>query len=703
MEWRELHWPRPLSREHGLSFLTTLAADTARDPLVFEIRTEAGKTRYLLGGSEVALSMTASLLRRLIPGAESTGLSAERTDIERAGRVHVRQRNLNLSLEGLPETLRSLLAAMAGATGTGDVTVLQLVLGRAIPPELFPANAPDPTVGWIDKLIAAPRPAPSEIRTRLQSKLGQYRFRAAIRLGVTSPSALRRQHLVFALMAALRTLQSGGTQIALSHKNPQYLESGHVPLRLPQRLTPAETLALLAWPVGGDELPGVQPVHPHRLAPPAGYTAPKERVFAVTTAPGVEKDVGITIDDALRHSHVVGPTGAGKSTLLQHLIAADIRAGRSVVVIDPKRDLAMDVLGLVPREREGEVVVLDPTLPLPVGLNPFRNAGADAPLIADRVLAIFRGLFPSSFGPLTSDTLHASLLTLAAVEGSTLAQLPELLTNPAFRRPLVAHIADPALASFWAQYEAKSAGQQAQADGPVMTRLRQFILRPGVRAVLDQPAPRFELGDLFTKPRILVASLNKGILGPKASELLGSLLVSQLFQLILARAAVPPAERTPLSIYVDEAQSVLHIDDLGEALEQSRSLGAAWHLAHQHRGQLPDKLLRTIDANARSKILFSLEDDEARAAARLTGLDAEDFTRLPPHEIYASLQNGGQRTGWFSARVLAPPKAISSPDRIIAESQARYGALPEARESQDAESTAAADDESFGRVNRGQK
>ncbi|KTS07553.1 hypothetical protein NS283_01135 [Microbacterium testaceum] len=114
--------------------------------------------------------------------------------------------------------------------------------------------------------------------------------------------------------------------------------------------------------------------------------------------------------------------------------------------------------------------------------------------------------------------------------------------------------------------------------------------------------------------------------------------------------------------------------DLGEALEQSRSLGAAWHIAHQHRSQMPAKLLYTIDANARNKILFGQEDAEARLAARTTGLDPEDFTRLPPYEIYTSLQNSGARTGWFSGSVLPPPKAVSSVEAVTAEAEARYGA-----------------------------
>ncbi|MGC4105878.1 MAG: DUF853 family protein [Thermomicrobiales bacterium] len=89
-------------------------------------------------------------------------------------------------------------------------------------------------------------------------------------------------------------------------------------------------------------------LHPRPIAPPAAYTEVPERAFAVTTAPGPSRVIGIRQQDAFRHTHILGPTGVGKSTLMQHLIEADIDANLSVVLIDPKGDLATDVLARIP-------------------------------------------------------------------------------------------------------------------------------------------------------------------------------------------------------------------------------------------------------------------------------------------------------------------------------------------------------------------
>ena len=678
--WREVHWPRPLPVAPLLGLLTRLASDQQRGPLVWEARAEAGRVRYLLGADERDLRETASVLPQFVPGVTVTTLAEPRREADRCGQLRIRQRALSLNLDATDQVLPALLGALAGAKATGDVLVVQVALGRAVMPEALPHHLEDPTASVWDKLLYGVRPATGELRSRMRSKLDQYRFRAVVRIGVSATNPARRMVAVHRVLAAVRQLQSGGTRVDLVADRATAVDDARVPLRLPLRLTPEETLAFLAWPHGNDDLPGLPALHPRPLPPPAFYRDVPARAFAVTAAPGPRHLIGIAQADAFHHTHILGPTGVGKSTLMQHLIKADIDAGCSVVLIDPKGDLATDTLSLIPAHRWSDVVVIDPTVPHPVGVNPLATGQQDQALVADGLLAIFRGLFPTAFGPRTADILHASLLTLLAAPGATLVQLPALLTDATFRRSRTARIDDPVgLGAFWAQWEALSPGQQAEAIAPVMSRLRQFLLRPGLRAVLDQPEPKFQFHELFTRRRIVIVALNKGLLGAQSATLLGSLVVSQLWQHALAQVALSPDQRRPVSVYLDEAQTFLHLDtDLGEALEQSRSLHVAWHLAHQYRRQMPADLLAGIDANTRNKIVFTLESTDAKAVASGGSLAPEDVTQLPPFGIYASLLSGGRQTGWFSGRTLPPPVAISSPEAVIRESVARYGADPPA-------------------------
>ncbi len=76
--------------------------------------------------------------------------------------------------------------------------------------------------------------------------------------------------------------------------------------------------------------------------------------------------------DSLEAYSVLGPTGSGKSTAMLHLILADIKAGRSVLVLDPKLTWLM-MSCQIPEERMDDVVIIDPSIQHLVGLTRWRS------------------------------------------------------------------------------------------------------------------------------------------------------------------------------------------------------------------------------------------------------------------------------------------------------------------------------------------
>ncbi len=85
----------------------------------------------------------------------------------------------------------------------------------------------------------------------------------------------------------------------------------------------------------------------------------------------------IPIADAAFHTHLMGPTGSAESTVMLSLIEADMQSGRGVLLIDPKGDLATDVLARIPASRQSDVVVIDPASSSPVGFNPLDAGNRD--------------------------------------------------------------------------------------------------------------------------------------------------------------------------------------------------------------------------------------------------------------------------------------------------------------------------------------
>lgn len=675
--WMDIHWPPTLEVEHALGALRRFSSDRHRGPIIFESRASEGMVRHRMATAAHQVRATTGAIERHLPGTTLSTAQDAPVHSTLVTQLKLSRPTLSLLSDQTSRTARAILAALAEAHFRGEHAALQLVLGAGTESRLTGIPGPDPTQPWWGVLAHGAQPPDNDVANSIRIKNEEPGFRVVLRVGVAAGSDGRRSSIMRGVLAALRTIQAPGSRVELLRSREQ--DFGRLPRRGWTRLSVPEVASLIGWPLGSDRLPGMPDPHP-RLLRLAETDVEKIRVFGVTNAPGKAKPVGIGITDALLHTHIIGPTNSGKSTLLLNLIVADLKAGRGMAVIDPKADLIRDILERIPERRKADVVLLDPTQTASVvGLNPLHVPGTSPELVADGILSIFRELFPSAFGPRVADMTHASLLTLAHVPGSALTWLPRMLTDAKFRRTLTQTlVGDDGLLDFWDGFDEMPERVQAQFVAPVLSRLRQFLLRPSLRRVLEQGEPRFTPDQIFTDNKILLVPLNAGLLGKDASRLLGSLLVSQLWQLTLGRSALPKDKRTPVSITVDEVQEYLRLggDDLNDALARSRSLGVAWHGAHQYRSQLPAEMLNAFDANARNKIIYAPNIKDAKdVAAMAPDLTPEDFTKLPQYAVYARLMRHGRQLDWISAQTLPPPPATSDPVEIIALSQKRYGAL----------------------------
>ena len=686
LAWHQLRFALPLAQDAAVGLVERVLADGSLGRVVLELRASSGQATWAVGSC--AGERLVSVVRELVPGCRvSRGFS--RRAVSQAVVVSARPVGVGLAAERLSAVVRAVLAALAVTTKDEEL-VVQLQLGRRFSPQALGRVEPQ---GWLELLGLLPVPSLSGERgRRMRAQVGRHRAAASLRLGVRAASPLRQRTLLQGLLGALRLLESPGVRLRARTEHPAKLDGVRRPWRAGLELGAGEIVAMVGWPVGEGALPATPSAHPRVLPLPAVREA--QRAFATGVADQAGERLGISIGDALYHTVLLGPTGAGKSTALAHLALADIQAGRGVLLLDPKTDLVADILARIPEQRRDDVVVIDPTSSRPVGINPLARAqaarsapsssgsgvpgsGASPELVADTVLATLKGVFAESWGVRVEQVLAAALVTLARTPGATLVDLPLLLTNTAYRQRLIAASgADPlGTGQFWVAYEALSEAQRQQWVGPVLTRLQPFLIRPHLRATLGQAAPSFDLGEVFTRRRIVLVSLNKGVLGAESARLFGSLLVGQLWPLILARAAVEPSRRHVVSVFIDEVQDYLSLPgSLADALAQARSLGAAFHLAHQYRGQLPAALKAGIDANARNKIIFSLSAaDAAELARQAIDLEAADFQLLPRFGVYARTMHHGRENPWCHATTLPPTPPTQDALALRASSQAHYG------------------------------
>lgn len=675
LKWYEYTWHRPFSLDDVIGLLTHLAEFTPRGYLVFEARGYAGQVRYLVGFDPIYSGKMIELFKGHGEIELNEVPAASRRRISLAKHLKVSKPVLSLNTGRAEAVIRAGLAALS-AVRTGEEVVVQVILGSGHAPRELPRNLADPHESWLDIVLYGVRPATAESRASSKEKHSQHMFEVLLRVGASGKGAEGR---IDNVVSALRTLNSAGANIHAVPENPEAVNRPALPGRFFLRLSVSEIACMMMLPIGEDELPGNPGLHPKLLLPPRWYKSPEnpkeDRSYAKSLNASIPKKISISPSDSLEHTILLGPTGSGKSTAMEHLILSDIREGRSVLVLDPKADLVTDILERIPDYRINDVVVIDPSNSNPVGFNPLSLPG-DPVLNADAVLAVLREIFSDSWGVRTQQILSAALLTLVQTPGASLLWLPALLTEEAFRHKVVSGVKDRiGLIPFWKQYDAMKESERNANIAPVLNKMQQFIFRPGLRAVLGQAKPKFDLTELFTKRKIVLVPLNRGLVGSENARLLGSLIIGMTWTLALSRVGIPAVQRHLISVYIDELQDYLALPtDLADALAQARGLGVGITMAHQYRGQLPPEIRAGIDANARNKIIFGLNGTDAKEVAHMAPeLVPEDFMLLPRYQVYTSIMSNRKNTGWMMGTTLPPTQPIRMAAELKAMSQKRYG------------------------------
>jgi hypothetical protein len=674
----ELSWPAELDPQEVSAALRALSATHASKGTRFVIRAAQEEIRHYLVIPEYNAANVLQLLHSFLPNVEINPAEPFQFTATVAAKLRMSNKKRVLNTEQ-PEMVSFATLNALGNLSHDESILVMWILGGNFSPSTVSRNLTDtdissPIVGLIGLLFQEPQRIDSRTHASMQAKVGLRTWKAVCLIGVEAPKVKRASYLLFQAIDAMRSAEAPGVRIGMRPAFPSRIRENYVPFFWPLRINPDELTGLLAWPLGSQHIPGLQRMTNKRL--PVSAKAPRSsRVVAQSDVSGSNDLLTLSPQDALMHTHVIGPTGVGKSTLLLNLITQDIANGRGVIVVDPKGDLVHDVMRRIPAERQEDVIILDPSDDeRPVGLNPLAQPGQQAALVADDILSVFSGLYGKYFGPRTQDVMHSGLLTLCSTPGMSLCALPLLYTNPAFRNRLLGNVNDPlGLGTFWSWFDGISNAERNTVLAPVMNKLRAFLLRPAMRQVIGQAKPELRMQDVIAGKKILLVNLAKGSLGKGTSQLLGSLVIAQIWQAIQARGN--GQYRQPFTVYVDEVQDYLHLPtDIGDVLAQARSYGVGMVLAHQHLGQLTPDLRSGILSNARSRICFQLGHQDALVMSRDSKiLEPKDFENLSRYHVYARLVGNGEVLPWASGTTLEPSQPISDLEAIRTLSRQRYG------------------------------
>lgn len=693
-----LRLPADLTADSVAAWLATVSAATHAPwwvllpppPLALEVVSSVAGIEHILLVPEKMSGAILATLRGALPGIRVEDLPEylkERPRFRVAAEGVVTNHQRPLGAERAEVASNALLASLHPLYGSDKICVQWIVTGSKIPSPVrsVPAHkGQSDSAWWLDGDISAD---PEEVRAARQ-KLKSPLIRAVVRVGVAASERRRAYSLFGRVWGCLRILNAPGVGIVRRWWLPvsvisQRIQQLAVPLAgWPLTLNVAELSGLLGFPVGTASLPGLSVGSARQLPAPVSMST-DGAVLGVSNYPGSKRLIALRPDDRLRHSWIVGPTGVGKSTLLANLIVQDMAAGRGLVLLDPKGDLVADVLDRVPEHRRDDVLVIDPSATdQPVGVNILHTRADELhrELAVDTLVHTLASLWRGSWGPRTSDVLRSALLTLThtkAVDGSafTLVELPELLMNPRFRGFVTAQPAvPPTVRPFWSMYEQMSEGEKLQVIGPSLNKLRSFTTRSSLRLMLGQ-STGINLADVFTKRRIVLVPLSKGLLGSETTALIGSLLMAQLWQAALERITVAPKKRHPVMFYLDEFQDFLRLPlGLADMLSQARGYGVGMVLGHQYLHQLNDDVRTAIQGTTRTHVTYQLNYDDATTLARsFAPLTTQDLMGLDRYEIAVRPCVDGQTLAPVTAATLALPEITTDGPALAQASRGRFG------------------------------
>lgn len=567
-----------------------------------------------------------------------------------------------------------------------EAVVLQWVVSPA-PREPLPTNKSRSNEFHLMGMTFSRDASGDEIKER-RDKLSEPNVVGVLRIASKADTDKRARSLIHQVFTSLRAIESPHNHwinhhwFLPRHKLVERVKTARSMTIWPSQLSITELSALIGWPIDGPQVSGMATGRSKFLAAP--LTVPKAGlIFGDANFPGDERPVGIAVNQAAKHIHLVGRTGSGKSTVAEHLAYQSMIEGRGMVLIDPKFDLFNNVTDLVPANRVKDVVLFDVNdYTRPIGFN-FLSQGSPQTVASD-LQKMFDGIYRSEGQVRMPEVLYHVLMTLLASKENnperpfTFTDIVPLLwpitrEDKRFSKAVIDGVQDYDIKAWWVDKNRLSAVQRDAYFQPLRSRIWQLNTRPEIRNIIGQSENSIDMRDIVTNKKILLVNL-KG-LPEETQKLIGSGIVNNLWNAIRQGGA---SQDDPFHLILDEFQNFVHTPISPETmLAEGRSSGLAMVLAHQGLDQLDGRrsLQDAVMNNATTKIVFQrgIKDARTFAAEFAAPVTDEDMKKLSQFEFMARVSTETGISTPFTGFTRRPrvPEGHGSVVRQL--SRAQYG------------------------------
>lgn len=514
-----------------------------------------------------------------------------------------------------------------------------------------------------------------------KDKVADHTFHAMARIGAVAGELDRQESATMAQIAAMRRkrekqmVRDVFAGISQTHvQKSEFIKRlvANVPDRIRARagtlaypifLNAGEFLAVMGWPLDGSGGQKARKVAADSMIDTDGIVVATSNFSRTRGRP-----LSITPASMMMHTWILGPSGFGKSTVLHNMAAQIMNAGMGLVLIEPKGDLAHDVLLSVPHDRIKDVIWFDPTdTQRPIGLNVL--AGHDVDLITSHIEGMFHNIFHDSWGDRLARILRLGVKT-AAVNGLTLYDVRHLLMNAEFRAQEVAKLRKlPGYHDLILEWRWLDAISDIAVDS-VINKLDNFLGSRTLRNILGQ-RDGLSMKEVVEQRKILLVPLPAAVIGQTNTSALGSLVRELLWDEIRRR---PVEHREPIILMMDEFQNYADLNtSKSDPFAEARSYGLGLVIANQNIDQIKSVFSSVVN-NAASKIVFGLEpEDGHRLKDYFLPLTTDDLNTLPKFGIAARLMTSGGKAPVATASTSPPPFPTGAGHAALAASRAAYG------------------------------
>lgn len=297
------------------------------------------------------------------------------------------------------------------------------------------------------------------------------------------------------------------------------------------------------------------------------------------------------------------------------------------------------------------LILIDPTdVEFPVALNLFDIGLGDmenaTPLEKEMLLNsavylldyVFRALLGAELTSRQSTLFNFTIQLLLNIPGATLDTMIDLMQPKGLTRyeEHLAKLDDDARSFFDLKFNAK---EFEQTKAQVVDRLFAIKRIRALSRMFSSPKTKLNLYEEMGKGRVILINAAQSLLQNDGVEVFSRFFLANILMAAQKRQLLPPEQRKPTFVYIDECQDVIRRDEMIPGiLDQARKYKVGMVLAHQRLDQLTPPVLNALMGSTAIKFAAALTDANASVLARNMGTTPEFILKQPKYHYAAHIR-----------------------------------------------------------------